>query len=155
MSDEEDNEETAAANSDAILSWENISIAVLEESQSPSDMRSMTDASGWSRFTGPCGDTMEVYLKLAGEKITDAAFLTNGCMFTIACGSVLTRLAKGRTLETALAIKPGDIEQALGGLPEEHRHCARLAVATLRMAMRDYITKRLAAENIRKFYILN
>jgi NifU-like protein involved in Fe-S cluster formation len=68
--------------------------------------------------------------------------MTDGCAHTIACASVITTLAQGRPIEDALKIGAGDVTDALGGLPDDHRHCARLAAATLKLAVKDYLKNR-------------
>jgi len=84
---------------------------------------------------GWCGDTMEIYLRLNGEQIEKASFMTDGCGPTTACGSMLTKLIQGMSLEEAGRIRPQDLIDALDGLPDESVHCAELAVNTLREAI--------------------
>lgn len=85
--------------------------------------------------TGWCGDTMRIDLRLVGGLIKDARYMTDGCGATIACGSMITKMAISKTLVEAERILPGDIIDALDGLPEDHLHCADLAVMTLRKAL--------------------
>ncbi len=86
---------------------------------------------------GSCGDRLEITLQVEFGTIIDVGYLPYGCDFTIACGSAVSFLAKGKTLEDALLISPEDVERELGGLPEDHRHCARLAVNTLGEAIAE------------------
>jgi nitrogen fixation NifU-like protein len=72
-----------------------------------------------------------------GERISDIRQMPRGCAFTIACASAMTELARNRTLEQALEITPQEVEAELGGLPQDHLHCARLAVNTLGEAIAD------------------
>jgi nitrogen fixation NifU-like protein len=78
---------------------------------------------------------MEIYLRLNGERIEQACFMTDGCGPTVACGSTLTTIVHGLSLHEAGGITPEDLLEALGGLPEESVHCAELAVNTLREAI--------------------
>ncbi len=110
---------------------------VVEEAYHPKNMGLMMEPDGWGSAVGLCGDTMEIYLRLNGRRIVKAAFITDGCGPTVACGSKLTQMAEGLSLEEAGAITPEDLIAALDGLPEEHRHCAELAVNTLREAIAD------------------
>jgi nitrogen fixation NifU-like protein len=87
---------------------------------------------------GWCGDTMEIYLRLDGKKIQEVTFMTDGCGPTVACGSKLTTMVQGRSLADADEILPEDLLEALDGLPEEHVHCADLAVNALRKALVDW-----------------
>lgn len=85
--------------------------------------------------TGWCGDTMQIDLRLIGGLIKEAWFMTDGCGATIACGSMITKMALTKSLTEAERISPGEIIDALDGLPEDHLHCADLAVLTLREAI--------------------
>ncbi len=71
----------------------------------------------------------------------DSKFITDGCGPSIACGSVVTEMVKGKTIEEAFRIEDKDILSVLDGLPEENLHCPVLAVNTLRAAMEDYKKK--------------
>jgi nitrogen fixation NifU-like protein len=85
-----------------------------------------------------------VTLRVEGEYIRDIRYLPRGCAFTIACSSAMSELAKNRTLEQALEISPQDVEFELGKLPEDHLHCARLAVNTLGEAIADCYRRRVS-----------
>ena len=108
---------------------------VLRESQNPGNMGVIDQPDGVGEITGPCGDTMRFYLKFGDGTILEAKFVTDGCGPTVACGSMLTRMVAGKDLAGALSITHADLLEALDGLPEEHRHCAELAVAALRRAI--------------------
>jgi nitrogen fixation NifU-like protein len=113
------------------------SAKVVEEVYHPQNMGLMMDPDGCGSVLGLCGDTMEIYLRLHGRQIFKAAFITDGCGVTVACGSKVTQMAEGLSLEEATAITPEELIAALDGLPEEHVHCAVLAVETLREAIAD------------------
>jgi nitrogen fixation NifU-like protein len=110
----------------------------IEEAYNPKNVGEIKDADGIGRITGPCGDTMQIHLKIEDGKIADSQFLTDGCGSSIACGSVITELAKGKTVKEASEIEDKDILSILGGLPEESLHCPILAMNTLRAAIEDY-----------------
>ncbi len=111
--------------------------AVVEHSMNPRNLGDMADADGVARVTGSCGDTMQLWLKLKGDTIQKISFLTDGCGTSIASGSMVTELAKGKKLSQAQKISQKDVLDALGGLPEESEHCALLAADTLKAAIRD------------------
>ena len=111
---------------------------VLDHFWNPRNLGQIPDADGFGRITGPCGDTMEVYLRVVGDRVVDATFYTDGCGATIACGSMATELVKGKSIAEALSITSEEILNSLGGLPEENLHCSILAANTLRAAVRDY-----------------
>ena len=114
------------------------SAKVLEEARNPRNLKRMAGPDAYAMVRGWCGDTMEIYLRLNGERIQQATFMTDGCGPTIACGSVLTAIVQEMTLEEAYKIKPQVLLSALDGLPEENVHCAELAVNTLQKAMADH-----------------
>jgi nitrogen fixation NifU-like protein len=111
----------------------------LEEAYNPKNVGELETPGGAARVTGPCGDTMQIHVKVEGDKIVDCKFITDGCGASMACGSVVTELAKGKSIEEALTVEDKDVLSVLGGLPEENIHCAVLAVDTLRAALVDYI----------------
>lgn len=111
----------------------------LDHAMNPRNVGRIESADGFARITGPCGDTMEVYLKVEGERIRDAKFWTDGCGTTIACGSIATELAKDRTAIEVSKIDSKQILDALGGLPESDAHCAVLVANTLRTAIQNHL----------------
>lgn len=95
------------------------------------------DAQGY--FIGSCGDRMQIDLQLVNNRILGARFIADGCGVTLACGSMITKMACSKTLEEADKITPDELIDILGGLPEDHLHCAELAVMTLRDAIIDAV----------------
>ena len=94
-------------------------------------------------FTGPCGDTMKIYLKISDEGVVeDAKFQYLGCPGAASSGSAITRIVKGKTLEEAKRITEQDILKDLGGLPGSKLHCPKLAVTTLQKAIAIYAEHR-------------
>jgi nitrogen fixation NifU-like protein len=112
---------------------------VIDHAMNPRNLGPMPDADGFARITGPCGDTMEVWLKVNNNTITVVNFMTDGCGPSIASGSMVTELAKGKNIAKALKISQEDVLKALGGLPKESQHCALLAADTLKAAIKDYL----------------
>jgi len=113
--------------------------AVVEHSMDPRNLGNLEDADGFARVTGPCGDTMSIWLKVKGDTIINASFTTDGCGTTIASGSMVTEMVKGKSISEAQNATQRDVLDALGGLPQESEHCALLAANTLKAAIRDYI----------------
>jgi len=90
-----------------------------------------------------CGDIMKIYIKVGKESsgksyIKDVKFQTLGCGAAIATSSIITSLAKGRTLDYVLTIDGNTIIEALGGLPREKIHCSVLADRALKKAIQNY-----------------
>jgi nitrogen fixation protein NifU and related proteins len=100
----------------------------------PRNLGAIADSDAQAIITGPCGDTMEIYLKISDDTIQRAGFMTDGCGYTIACGSIATEMLIGSKVSDALKIDQHKIEERLGGLPEEYRHCALLTANTIRKA---------------------
>jgi len=111
---------------------------VIEEAHNPKNLGRMPAPDACGIVHGWCGDTMEIYLRLDGETIQGAAFMTDGCGPSVACGSVLTTVVQGMCMEEAGRLRPEDLIAALDGLPEESVHCAELAVSTLREAIANW-----------------
>ena len=112
---------------------------VSEHTLRPRNLGEIAGASGFGKITGLCGDTMEIWLKVESNTVVAATFTTDGCGATLACGSMLTELVRGKSLPQALGLSQQDVLDALGGLPEGNKHCALLAVNTLREAIKDYL----------------
>jgi nitrogen fixation NifU-like protein len=105
----------------------------------PRNLAEIPAPDGFGRVTGSCGDTMEICLKVRDGRVTNASFWTDGCGTSIASGSMVTELAKGKSILEARKITQQDVLDALGGLPEESLHCALLAADTLKEAIKDYL----------------
>jgi len=90
-------------------------------------------------YTGLCGDTTKLYLKINDQnKIEDAKFQYLGCPASAVCGSIVTQIAKGKTLQAAKEITEEEILKELGGLPGDECHCAELVVTALRKTIKKY-----------------
>ena len=117
----------------------NYSAKTIDHAMNPRNLGVMENADVYATITGPCGDTMEIWLKIDGSTILSSSFMTDGCGTSIASGSMVTELATGKDIREAMAISQQDVLDALDGLPEESRHCALLASNTLKAALREYI----------------
>lgn len=122
-----------------------VSPEALERFQRPRNYGPLDSWDGHARITGPCGDTMEFWLKISDRRIVQAAFTTDGCGPSRAAGSMATELATGRLVNEAIQIEQRDVLQALGGLPKDSEHCALLAAHTLKAAIRDWQQRRQTA----------
>lgn len=114
----------------------------IEYAMNPRNVGRMEEADGSARITGPCEDTMEIYLKIKGGKIVNAMFWTDGCGSSIACGSVATELIKGQSISEFLKINSKSLLDVLGGLPNSDIHCSVLASSTLKAAIQDYMNRK-------------
>jgi len=112
---------------------------VIDHAMNPRNPGSIENADGFGKVTGSCGDTMEIWLKVENNKIANTTFWTDGCAPSVAAGSMVTELAKGKDITRAQTLTQQDVLNALDGLPEESQHCALLAVNTIKQAIRDYL----------------
>jgi len=92
-----------------------------------------------ARITGECGDTIEIYLKFENNRIKEASYFTNGCASSSLSGSFAAELAIGKDPDELTDISGESVLQAIGRLPEEDKHCAALAAATLQEALNSYM----------------
>jgi nitrogen fixation NifU-like protein len=111
----------------------------IDHAMNPRNVGNLEDADGYASVTGPCGDTMDIWLKVKDDTIVNASFMTDGCGSTIAAGSMVTELARGKNISQALGTSQEEVLAALDGLPEESLHCALLAANTLKAAVKDYL----------------
>ena len=114
----------------------------IDHAMNPRNAGGIESADGFASVTGPCGDTMKIWLRIKNGTIAEASFLTDGCGTSIASGSMVTEMARGKNISEAQKINRQDVLTALGGLPEESEHCALLAANTLKGAIRDYLAVR-------------
>jgi nitrogen fixation NifU-like protein len=114
---------------------------VIEHFKNPHNIGTIEDADACATEGSPaCGDEITVYLKIdkATDRIEDVKFQSYGCASNIATGSIITDLAKGKTVDEAEAITWKQAADELGGLPPVKMHCSVLAVDGLRSAIRKY-----------------
>lgn len=108
----------------------------------PRNLAEIPNPDGSARITGPCGDTMEICLRVKDGRLLNTSFWTDGCGCAIASGSMVTELSKGRSVADAQKITQDHILDGLDGLPEDDRHCALLAANTLKEAIKDYLASK-------------
>lgn len=115
---------------------------VMEHFKNPHNMGKLENPDGVGEVGNPiCGDIMKLYIKVKDNKISEIKFETLGCGAAIATSSMITEMAKGKTLEQSLKITREDIAEELGGLPPIKIHCSVLAADALKKAIEDYKNK--------------
>jgi nitrogen fixation NifU-like protein len=117
---------------------------VLEHFRNPRNVGKIDEPDGKSTEGSPaCGDMVAVYIKVNDDTkvLEDVKFESYGCASNIATGSIITEMAKGKTLSDAKQITWKQASEELGGLPALKAHCSVLAVEGLRAAIRDYEEK--------------
>jgi nitrogen fixation protein NifU and related proteins len=115
------------------------SAKVLHHVMEPTHMGEMEKPNGHAVITGPCGDTDEFFVRIFMSRILEIRFRTTGCFFTIAACDAVASMAEGRMVREGLRITQEAVIEYLGGLPDDHKHCALLAANTLHKALKAYI----------------
>ena len=122
---------------------------VMEHFANPHNVGEIPNADGIGKVGNPqCGDVMWLYIKVKDNIITDIKFKTFGCGAAIATSSMITELARGKTLEEAKKISRQDVADSLDGLPPTKMHCSNLASDALREAIKDYEAKQAAKQKV-------
>ncbi len=117
---------------------------VMDHFTNPRNVGEIEDADGVGEVGNPvCGDMMTFYIKVDEEgRLADVKFKTFGCGAAIAVSSMVSEMAKGKTIEEALKITRDDVAEELGGLPANKMHCSNLGADALHKAIEDYLEKK-------------
>jgi len=110
----------------------------------PRNVGEIEDADGVGEVGNPvCGDMMTFYIKVDDDqRLSDVKFKTFGCGAAIAVSSMVSEMAKGKTIDEALKISRKDVADQLGGLPDNKMHCSNLGADALHKAIEDYRKKK-------------
>jgi nitrogen fixation protein NifU and related proteins len=117
---------------------------VMDHFSNPRNVGEIEEADGVGEVGNPvCGDMMTFYIKVDDEDhIEDVKFKTFGCGAAIAVSSMVSEMAKGKTVDEALKISRDDVAKELGGLPKQKMHCSNLGADALHLAIEDYLSKK-------------
>lgn len=116
---------------------------VMEHFRHPRNVGEIENADGVGEVGNPvCGDMMTFYIKVANGVLSDVKFKTFGCGAAIAVSSMVSEMAKGKTIEEALKITNEAVAAELGGLPPNKLHCSNLGADALHAAIKDYLRKK-------------
>ncbi len=119
---------------------------VMDHFMNPRNVGEIPDADGVGNEGNPvCGDMMSFYIKVDDDRLSDVKFKTFGCGAAIAVSSMVSEMAKGKTLEEAKKITNADVAAELDGLPKNKLHCSNLGAEALHKAIEDYEAKRKEA----------
>jgi nitrogen fixation protein NifU and related proteins len=124
-----------------LLKNDGYGMAAFDRMLNPLYRGAFSNSDGYARVTGPCGDTMEIFLKFDNDRIERAAFETDGCGSSAVCGSFAAEMAFGKTPDELLDLTGDRILEKMGGAPENEQHCAFLAGETLQEALSNYMIK--------------
>jgi len=112
---------------------------VMDHFTAPRNVGEIKDADGVGEIGNPvCGDMMTFYIKVKDDVIEDVKFKTFGCGAAIAVSSMVSEMAKGKTLDEAMKISNKDVAKELGGLPKNKMHCSNLGADALHLAIENY-----------------
>ena len=115
---------------------------VMDHFSNPRNVGEIENADGIGEEGNPvCGDMMTFYIKVKDNRLEDVKFKTFGCGAAIAVSSIVSEMARGKTLEEALKITPGSVADELEGLPKNKFHCSNLGAQALHKAIQDYLGK--------------
>jgi nitrogen fixation protein NifU and related proteins len=115
---------------------------VMEHFKNPRNVGEIPDADGVGEVGNPaCGDIMAFYIKVNNNILEDVKFKTFGCGAAIAVSSMVSEMAKGKTLDEAMSITNSSVIDALNGLPKKKHHCSNLGADALHRAIEDYRAK--------------
>jgi nitrogen fixation NifU-like protein len=119
---------------------------VKDHFMNPRNMGEMENPDGIGVVGNPvCGDVMKIFIRVVDGRITDIKFQTFGCAAAIATSSMITELARNKTVEEALEITRDDVANELDGLPKIKMHCSNLAADGLHAAIEDW-EKRMSGQ---------
>jgi len=115
---------------------------VLDHFENPRTLGEIENPDGVGQVGNPtCGDIMKITIRVENGRIADCKFKTLGCAAFFFTGTATTEMAKGLTLDEALAMTRRQAADALGGLPPQKMHCSNLAADGLHEAVKDYLSK--------------
>jgi len=115
---------------------------VMDHFKNPRNKGVLKNPDGIGEVGNPiCGDMMKIMIKVKDKKIADIKFSTLGCGAAIAVSSIVTDMAKGKTLDEAMKITNQKVAETLGELPKNELHCANLGADALHMAIIDYYNR--------------
>ncbi|MBI4713272.1 MAG: Fe-S cluster assembly scaffold protein NifU [Planctomycetes bacterium] len=116
---------------------------VMDHFRNPRNVGEITDADGVGEVGNPvCGDLMAFYIKVKDNRLADIKYKTFGCGAAIAVSSMVSEMAKGKTLEEAKKITRQAVANELDGLPPNKMHCSNLGAEALHKAIEDYEHKK-------------
>ena len=121
--------------------WNRHSVEYLEMAFETAHKEVLHQPDGYGKRVGDCGDVVEFFVKVSDHRLTRISFTTKGCLNTTACCNTVAALARDKTIDQAWEITPEHVKDYLKTLPEDHEHCAELAVGGFYLALSDYQAK--------------
>jgi nitrogen fixation NifU-like protein len=123
---------------------------VIDHGLHPRNFLEIEQPDGYAKIKGSCGDTMEIFLVIREGKVTRASFTTDGCITSMAAGSMAVTMASNQTIPFVRQLTWQEILKKLNGLPKDSEHCAQLAADTLHAAVDEFL--RLGRDSWKRYY---
>ncbi len=119
----------------------NHSLEYIEMALSTDRIEQVDYPDGYGKRIGDCGDIVEFYIICTENILQSVSFITQGCLNTTACCNAVAKFSEGKTIDEAWQILPEQVISYLKTLPDDHDHCAQLAVGALYLALADIKSK--------------
>jgi len=120
---------------------------VMDHFMNPRNVGEIENPDGMGEVGNPiCGDMMTFFIKVKDNRLEDVKFKTFGCGAAIAVSSMVSEMAKGKTLEEAMKLTPRSVADELEGLPKQKFHCSNLGAQALNKAIQDYLGRKKKAK---------
>ncbi len=123
------------------IDLDTVSKRFLELLNAPQHLGHLDSSDGSAKLTGECGDSVGMEISVVDRRLACIRVQPDGCVFTQVCSEAVAGLATGLSLDDVLAFDVDDVVEETGGLPEDHLHCARLALNTLGEAILDFMAR--------------
>ncbi|MCP3873421.1 MAG: iron-sulfur cluster assembly scaffold protein [Desulfobacteraceae bacterium] len=123
--------------------FKNHSLNFIEMALRTDKIERIENPDGYGKRIGECGDSVEFFLSCHQNVLTTVFFCTKGCLNTNACCNTVAKFAQGKTIDKAWDIQPEQVASFLKTLPQDHTHCAELAVGALYRALANLISKNI------------
>ncbi len=115
---------------------------VVDYGSNPANYGTIDSPDGYAIMPDECGKDVEMFLRIRQEKVDEAKFIAGGCIFTVAACNAAAEMARGKTWQECLSINISSIVEHLGGMPEDHLHCALFAARIFQRTLKSYIIKK-------------
>jgi nitrogen fixation NifU-like protein len=114
---------------------------IFDYGRNPENYGSIDSPDGYAEKSDECGKEIKMFLRVKHGRVDDSRFIAEGCIFTVAACNAAAEMSKGKTIRECLKINRSSISEHLGGLPQDHGHCALLAALLFQKALRNYMEK--------------
>ena len=114
---------------------------IVDYGTNPKNYGAIDSPDGYAKESDECGKDVEMFIRVRHGKVEESRFIAEGCIFTVAACNAAAEMSQGKTIQECFKINRSSIMNHLGGLPEDHIHCALFAALIFQRALRSYIVK--------------